>query len=360
MSSSFGKNIKITVFGQSHSRAIGVVLDGLPAGEAINLDDVYRFMKRRAPGQNAFSTARNEADMPQILSGLVDGITCGAPLCAMIENSDTRSKDYDSLKTVPRPSHADFAAMMKHGGFNDVRGGGHFSGRLTAPLCFAGGVCMQILERKGIHVGAHVFSIAGTCDDKIDMVNGDLARIKSAAQKSIPAISDNAAELMAQAILEAKGNNDSVGGVIECVAVGLPIGLGEPMFDGLENRIAAAMFGIPAVRGIEFGLGFDAAKLRGSTHNDPFEIDQNGVVKTTTNNHGGILGGISSGMPMVLRVAFKPTPSIAAGQQSVDIKSGKHVPLNITGRHDPCIVPRAVPCVEAVLAAVLLDFMIEM
>lgn len=354
MSCSFGNKIKITIFGQSHSEAIGVVIDGLPAGFKLDTDKVAAFMARRAPGQNNLSTPRKEADAVKILSGVVDNVTCGAPLCAIIENTNTRSGDYDKLRFVPRPSHSDFAAMMKHNGFNDIRGGGNFSGRLTAPLCFAGAVCIQILEEKGIHVGAHISSIGKVEDKKFDAVN---VNKNDFVLTAFPVIDEKQGELMRKEIYDAKATGDSVGGTIECAVVGMPAGIGDPIFDGIENRISMAVFGIPAVKGIEFGAGFESSKMRGSENNDDFTLE-NGVIKTVTNNHGGILGGISSGMPIVFRCAIKPTPSIGIEQNSVNTETKEAEKLVIGGRHDPCIVPRAVPCVEAAAAIVIADYIL--
>ena len=357
VSCNFGNNIKITVFGQSHSEAIGVVIDGLPAGFKIDTEKTAAFMARRAPGQNDLSTPRKEADEVKILSGVVDNVTCGAPLCAIIENTNTRSGDYDKLRLVPRPSHSDFAAMMKHGGFNDIRGGGNFSGRLTAPLCFAGAVCMQMLEEKGIHIGAHIASIGKADDDRFEAVNVTKADFESILSKSFPVINDKQGEYMRKEIYDAKGEGDSVGGTVECAIVGMPAGIGDPIFDGIENRISAAVFGIPAVKGIEFGAGFESARMRGSQNNDDFTAE-NGKIRTVTNNHGGILGGISSGMPIVFRCAIKPTPSIGMQQKSVNVETGETQELVIGGRHDPCIIPRAVPCVESAAAIVIADYIL--
>lgn len=357
MSCSFGNNIKITIFGQSHSDAIGVVIDGLPAGFKIDTEKTAAFMARRAPGQNDLSTPRKEADEVKILSGVVDNVTCGAPLCAVIENTNTRSGDYDKLRILPRPSHSDFAAMMKHNGFNDIRGGGNFSGRLTAPLCFAGAVCMQMLEEKGISIGAHISSIGRVNDEKFDPANVNETDFENLLKKSFPVINDKQGELMRKEIYDAKGMGDSVGGTIECAVVGMPVGIGDPIFDGIENRISSAVFGIPAVKGIEFGAGFESARMTGSENNDDF-ISVDGKIRTATNNHGGILGGISSGMPIVFRCAIKPTPSIGREQQSVNTETGGEEKLVIGGRHDPCIVPRAVPCVEAAAAIVIADYII--
>ena len=356
MSSDFGKNIKVTVFGQSHSDAIGVVVDGLPAGESIDMEKLQRFMSRRAPGGSDYVTKRLEADEPVILSGLLDGVTCGAPLCAVIENKDVRSKDYDKIRDIPRPSHADYPAYVKYEGFNDIRGGGHFSGRMTAPLCFAGAVCKQILERRGVFVGAHIAAIGMAEDELFGPVHVSEAELAAVGAKAFPVINNKAAELMIKEIEAAAGKLDSIGGVVECAVVGLPAGLGEPMFDGIENRLAAAIFGIPAVKGIEFGAGFAAAKMRGSENNDPYYY-KDGKVRTLTNNHGGILGGITTGMPVILRAAFKPTPSIGIEQNSVKLSEKVNSTVKIEGRHDPCIVPRAVVAVEAVTAIVLLDIL---
>ena len=360
MSSNFGEKVKITIFGQSHSEAIGVVIDGLPVGEAIDMEQVQRFMERRAPGRNAYSTPREEGDVPRVVSGLFEGKTCGAPICAIIENTNTRSKDYDKLKDLPRPGHADFTAWVKYDGYNDHRGGGHFSGRLTAPLCFAGAVCKQILERKGIHVGAHILSIKGVKDTSFDAVSVDANALKTVAEKSFPVQEDAAGEAMQVAIAAAKQKGDSVGGIIECAVTGLPVGVGEPMFDGLESRLAAAVFAIPAVKGVEFGAGFGVADLFGSENNDDFIYNADGTVETKTNNHGGSLGGISSGMPLVFRAAFKPTPSISREQDTISISKRENDKLAVVGRHDPCIVPRAVPCVEAAAAVALLDLLCRM
>lgn len=357
MSSNFGDKLKISIFGQSHSQAIGVVIDGLPAGVQIDMDKILRFMARRAPGGSQYSTARKEKDTPQILSGIFEGKTCGAPLCAVIENTDTRSQDYKNIKDVPRPSHADFTAFVKHGGANDFRGGGHFSGRLTAPLCFAGAVCKQVLELSGITIGAHIYSISDEIDKGFDPVFVTANQLENLTQKDFSVIDDNKGNAMKDKIAQAKLQGDSVGGTIECCAVGLPTGIGDPIFDGIENKISSAIFGIPAVKGIEFGNGFDACSILGSQNNDEFYLD-NKEIKTKTNNAGGVLGGISTGMPLIFKVAIKPTPSISKGQYSVNLDTGEQTELEIKGRHDPCIVPRAVACVEAATAIALLDLMI--
>ena len=350
MSSFYHGAIELSIFGQSHSEAIGVTISGLPAGFAIDMDELSAFLRRRAPGQNAWSTPRKEADLPEFLSGLVGTVTCGAPLCAVIRNTNTRSQDYQNLIDVPRPGHADFTAQEKFKGFQDVSGGGHFSGRLTAPLCIAGGICKQLLREQGIDVFARIDAIAGIEDPSAYTV--------SVAGKEFPATSDDLAEQMKVAIAQARAEEDSVGGVIQCRIVGAPAGLGDPMFGGLENKISQLVFAIPAVKGIEFGLGFVAAKLRGSENNDAYRI-KNGRVVTETNHCGGILGGISNGMPIVFRTAMKPTPSIGKTQKSVSLSSMTDTDLNIRGRHDPCIVPRAVPCVEAAAAIAIFDALVS-
>jgi len=342
---SYGNNICLSIFGQSHSPAIGVTIDGLPAGFALDLDELQAFMQRRAPGQGAHTTQRKEADIPEFLSGLVDGVTCGSPLTAVIRNADIRSSDYEQLWDIPRPSHADYTSYVKYGPSRDVRGGGSFSGRLTAPLCIAGGICLQLLQKEGITIHAGITQIG---------------EIKAAVP--YPAYPN---EEMLAAIEEARQDGDSLGGIIECVAEAVPAGIGSPLFGGMENRLSSIVFAIPAVKGIEFGRGFGAADLRGSENNDAFYVDSgcsdsdNDVIKTKTNNHGGILGGITSGMPIVFRVAIKPTPSISKRQQSVSLSQLKEMPLKITGRHDPCIVPRAVPCVEAAAAIAIYDALLE-
>ena len=357
MSSEFGNLLKVSVFGQSHGKAIGVVVDGLPAGEIIDLEELNAFLSRRKPGKSPLSTARKESDTPIFLSGLENGITCGAPLCAVIENGDQHSSDYSELRDKPRPGHADYTAYVKWRDQADMRGGGHFSGRLTAPLCIAGGIARQILARRGVYVGAHLWSV-GTERDAPFPLRPTKELFETVAAKPFPVLDDQAGERMQSLILEARQNLDSVGGVIECAAVGLPAGLGDPMFGGVENRLAAALFGIPAVKGVEFGDGFAAARARGSENNDPFRMEDGRVV-TETNHAGGILGGITSGMPLVLRTAMKPTPSIARPQRTVSLSAGADAELVIHGRHDPCIAHRAVPVVEAVTAAVLLDLLLE-
>ena len=358
MSSTFHSNLQLSIFGQSHGAAIGMTLDGLPAGQEIDLEQLQAFLARRAPGKPPWETPRKEADTPEFLSGLLEGKTCAAPITAIIRNTNTKGADYENLKDIPRPGHADFIAQMKHRGAQDVSGGGHFSGRLTAPLCIAGGICLQLLEKHGIQIAAHIAAIAGEKDEPIDPINPDLKRLKAMQEKTFSALDESAGNAMQKAIQSAKDAGDSVGGIVECVAVGLPIGLGSHMFDGVENKIARLAFAIPAVKGIEFGVGFAAADMHGSQHNDPFYWDGE-VVKTRSNHHGGILGGSTSGMPLVFSLAIKPTPSIAKPQESVSLSKKTSETLVIHGRHDPCIVPRAVPCAEAVAAIALYDMLLE-
>ena len=349
MSSSFsGRRLRLSVFGQSHSEAIGMTLEGLPAGIPIDTEELQRFLSRRAPGQNDWSTPRRETDCPEFLCGLKDGFTCGTPITAILRNNNTKSRDYDQFKTLPRPGHADYTAEIKYHGYQDYAGGGHFSGRLTAPLCIAGGILLQELKRHGITIDARIISV-GNVRDNTPFTSG-------VADKPFPVSDDEAGEAMRRVIAEAKADGDSVGGIVECIIRNLPAGLGEPMFDGLENQISRIVFAVPAVKGIEFGSGFAGATLRGSENNDPFCL-KDGAIRTETNNHGGCLGGLSSGMPIVFRAAFKPTPSIAKPQRSVDLMTNEATILTIPGRHDPCVVPRAVPCIEAACAIALINLL---
>ena len=350
MSSTYGENLKLSIFGQSHGAAIGMTLDGIPAGLPVDIVRLQQFLNRRAPGQNDFSTPRKEEDTPEFLGGIVNGYTCGSPIAAIIRNNNTRSDDYENLKDCPRPGHADYTAQIKYRGYQDVAGGGHFSGRLTAPLCIAGGLCKQWLEEKGIHIAAHIQMIAGIVDAPIDWTAPELNSIGS----EFPVINPEAGSKMREAIDNAKADGDSVGGVIECIITGLPGGIGEPMFGGMESKIAQIVYGIPAVKGLEFGSGFSGSNLRGSENNDAFVIAE-GKISTKTNNAGGILGGITTGMPLVFSVAVKPTPSIAKTQESISLSKQENQTLQISGRHDPCIVPRAVPVVEAAAAVAIYD-----
>lgn len=356
MSSSWGNAFQISLFGESHGAGIGVVIDGMPAGLKIDFDALDAFMKRRAPGRDKTSTPRKESDRPEILSGVHNGITTGVPLAAFIRNNNTRSGDYSELSAVARPGHADYTGFVRYGGFNDVRGGGHFSARLTAPLVFAGGIAKQLLASQSIFVGAHIARAAGIDDARFADVALDQNTLLQAENSDFPVLDAKAGAQMRDAIESARLAQDSVGGIVECAVIGVPAGVGSPMFDGIENRIASIVFGIPAVKGIEFGAGFSAADLRGSENNDAFIVND-GAISTKTNRHGGILGGISSGMPIVFRAAFKPTPSIAQPQKTVDFRKNAPAELSIKGRHDPCVVVRAVPVVEAAAAIAVVDLL---
>lgn len=353
MSSTYGEHLKLSIFGQSHGPAIGIVLDGIPGGLPVDQNVLSDFLRRRAPGQNAYSTPRKEGDVPEFLSGLVNDVTCGAPIAAQIRNTNTRSGDYENLKDCPRPGHADYTAQIKYGGFQDSAGGGHFSGRLTAPMCIAGGLCKQWLEQKSIRIGGHIGAIGGIWDRPFDALEPQL----DAVQREFPTLDAEKGLAMQEKIQEVKGRGDSIGGVVECAVTGLPAGLGDPMFGGMEGRLAQMLYGIPAVKGVEFGAGFDVAEMLGSENNDPFRV-VNGKVLTETNHCGGILGGITDGMPLVFRIALKPTPSISLPQKSVSLSDMENQELTVKGRHDPCIVPRAVPVVEAAAAIVLMDVLL--
>ena len=349
MSSAYGENLKLSIFGQSHGPAIGMVLDGVPAGLPVDEEQLNAFLSRRAPGQNSWSTTRKEADAPEFLGGILDGYTCGAPIAAVIRNTNTRSGDYENLKSCPRPGHADYTAQIKYGGFQDAAGGGHFSGRLTAPLCIAGGLCKQWLEEMGIRIGAHITAIADQTAPGFDPVAPQLGQVG----QLFPTLSSDATERFQAVIEKARKEGDSVGGKVECAVTGLPAGIGEPMFGGVESRIAQIIYGIPAVKGLQFG----DTQTTGSENNDAYCIE-NGCVRTATNHCGGILGGITNGMPLLLQVQFKPTPSIYKAQASVDLCAGTETSLQVQGRHDPCIVPRAVPVVEAATAIAIYDLIL--
>ena len=360
MSSCIGNVLRLSVFGQSHAAAVGCTLDGVPAGYPIDLDELQRFLDRRAPGRDATATSRNEADKVRIVSGIVDGYTCGAPIAGVIVNDDTRSVDYEELGRIPRPGHADYTAFIKYRGHHDVAGGGHFSGRLTAPLCIAGGIAKQVLARHGVRIAAHISALGPrpVVDEPLDAMHIVPKQIDSIRSNSLPCIDPDAASAMRDTISHAKLSLDSVGGTVECVAYGMPAGIGDPMFDGIENRIARIAFGIPAVKGVEFGDGFASARRYGSEHNDPYHL-VDGSAQPMSNNAGGILGGITTGLPIVWNMSIKPTPSIGRKQASVDLVEGHETVLSIRGRHDPCIVPRAVPVAEAVCALALLDALLE-
>jgi len=355
MGNSFGALFSITSFGESHGRCIGVVVDGCSAGLAISEQDIQAEVDKRKPGDGPASTSRAEADRVEILSGIYNGYTTGAPICLLIWNRDTDSSPYIKDRYLPRPGHADFTAYNKYGGFNDFRGGGRFSGRITAGFVMAGAIARKLLYSVlGTEIVAHTIAIGGVKAGEEDIVNIKTNILSNSLRCGDP----EAAEEMLRLTDKARSEGDSLGGIIECVAMNMPIGLGEPVFDTLEGDLAKAMFAIPAVKGIEFGSGFSATEKRGSENNDPFTIKNERIV-TTTNNAGGILGGISNGMPLVLRVAVKPTPSIALDQETVDMDKMTPATLATRGRHDVCIVPRAVPVVEAMMAVTLCDFAIR-
>lgn len=358
MSSEWGHAVHISIFGESHGPGVGVVINGLPAGEALDLNQIMVQMSRRAPGQDISATQRREEDIPVILSGLMNDMTTGAPLAAMMENKNTRSGDYENLIRCPRPSHADFTGSVRYHGYNDVRGGGHFSARLTAPLVFAGAVCRQILKRRGITIGGHIQQIGRVKDRPFDPLFVCADQLEALNCRYFSVCDTKAEKAMRNEIEEARLAQDSVGGLVELAVCGLEAGIGSPMFYGVENVLASILFGVPAVKGVEFGVGFAAAEMRGSACNDPFAMS-GGKVITTKNNSGGIQGGITNGMPLIARVAIKPTPSIAQTQQSVDLKTRENVSLNISGRHDPCVVPRAVPVLEAAVAVALINLLAD-
>ena len=353
MSSTYGENLKLSIFGQSHGPAIGMTLDGIPAGLPVDLEKLQTFLNRRAPGQNDWSTPRKEEDRPEFLGGLLDGYTCGAPIAAVIYNKNTRSGDYANLKDCPRPGHADYTAQVKYGGFQDAAGGGHFSGRLTAPLCIAGGLCKQWLEEMGIKIGAQIVLIGTVEDEHLDMLNPQIDKLDPA----FPVLNPETGKKMQDLIAYARSQSDSVGGMITCAITGVSAGLGEPMFGGVESRIAQIVYGIPAVKEVSFGSGSYCSLLYGSQINDALIIE-NGTVRTVTNHCGGIQGGITNGMPVIFTTAFKPTPSIARPQQSISLKNMENQELVVKGRHDPCIVPRAVPVVEAAAAIAIYDLIL--
>lgn len=354
----WGKNIKISIFGESHGAAIGMVIDGLPAGHILDMDDIQKQMERRAPGRNDMSTKRKEADIPVILSGVFEGKTTGAPLCVMIKNDDTHSKDYSKIKNTVRPSHADYPARIKYKGFDDYRGGGHFSGRITAPLVFTGAVAQQFLAKKGIVIGSHIASINNIEDIDFDAMNIQKDMLGDIKKKDMPTIDDAAGDLMIKKIEQARIDGDSLGGTIECAAINLPVGIGEPFFYSVESAISSLAFSVPAVKGIEFGAGFDISNMKGSEANDQYYLDENSKMKTKSNNNGGILGGLTNGMPIIFKVAIKPTPSISLKQHTVNINHMEECSLEISGRHDPCIVQRAVPVIESCATIALFDLLI--
>ncbi len=351
MENSYGNIFRITSFGESHGSCIGVVIDGCPAGLSVSEKDIQAEVDKRSPGKGVASTTRAEEDRVETISGITGGYTTGAPITLVIWNKDVDSSQYEQIKDMLRPGHADYTARIKYGGYNDYRGGGRFSGRITASFVMAGAITKKLLKLAGVEVIAHTVEIAGITAETMSY---DEIR-KNVEKNELRCADPEAAELMLKAIEEAQGEGDSVGGLIEGIALNVPAGLGEPVFDTLEGELAKALFAIPAVKGVEFGSGFASSLMRGSENNDPFAVED-GKIVTKTNNAGGILGGISNGMPVVVGVAVKPTPSIAKKQQTVDIAKMENAELEIKGRHDACIVPRAVPVVEAMMAVTLCDF----
>ncbi len=356
MSGNWGKKINVSIFGESHGEAIGCVINGIPAGTKIDMDKIKKDMERRAPGRDKLSTTRKEGDEPIILSGVFNGVATGTPISMMIKNGDTKSKDYSKVKDIVRPSHGDYPGFVKYKGFNDYRGGGHFSGRITAPLVFAGSLAKLVLEEKGIFVGAHIKKIGSVKDDIFDTLNISEEIFSTIKANELPVINKNIINDIKEDVLKYKSKEDSIGGIIECGAIGLEAGIGDPFFDSLESTIAHLAFSVPAVKGIEFGLGFDFGESCGSKVNDEYWVE-NGKVKTLSNNNGGIIGGISNGMPVIFSVAIKPTPSISKTQKSVNIKTMENENIAIVGRHDPCIVQRAVVVIEAITALAIVELL---
>lgn len=359
MSGNWGNQLKLTIFGESHGGGIGMVVDGLPAGMQVDESAIAFELARRAPGSDAAATARKEGDVVELLSGVYKGRTTGTPIVGLIRNSDTRSGDYAQHSTLPRPSHADYTGFVRYAGYNDPRGGGHFSGRLTAPLVFAGALARQWLaQQKGVTVGAHILRIGREEERAFDACTIEASALEALRQSRFPVLEAGSEERMRAEIMQAKALSDSVGGIVECAAVGVPAGWGSPFFDSVESTAGSLLFSIPAVKGVEFGGGFALAGMRGSAANDPLRM-QEGKVITSTNNSGGIAGGITNGMPIVVRAAFKPTPSIGMEQETVDLTKNENATVTVHGRHDPCIVVRAVPVVEAALLIALAECALE-
>lgn len=354
MSGAWGKQLELSIFGESHGKAIGIVINGLPCGFRVDFEEINREMQRRVPGKDIFSTARCEEDLPQIISGLFNGKTTGTPLCCMIENKDNHSKDYSLMEHIMRPGHGDYPGFIRYEGANDYRGGGHFSGRLTAPLVFCGALCKQILKEEGIYIGAHIKQIGRVKEAffQSDLITQEI--LKSLSNQAFPMLEPTKATLMQKEILSAKEDGDSVGGVIECAAIGLPAGIGDPFFDSVESTLAHLLFSVPAVKGVEFGMGFSMAEKKGSECNDAY-FYENDCVKTKTNHNGGLLGGITTGMPLIFRTVLKPTPSIAKEQDTINTKTRQNTTLSISGRHDPCIVQRALPVIESICAMAIYE-----
>lgn len=358
MRANFGQHFKLTIFGESHGPAIGMVIDGVPAGTPIDEEAIAFQMARRAPGGDPTATARKEGDKVKIVSGVFEGRATGAPLCGMIENMNTRSGDYAQLRAKMRPGHADYAGQIKYGGYNDPRGGGHFSGRLTAPLVFAGAIARRLLAEHGVAIGAHIAAIGGCDDDAFDPVHVSADTLLALNQSRFPLLCPARETDMRAIVAAAKAEGDSVGGVIECAAVGVPAGIGSPFFGSVESVVSQLLFSVPAVKAVAFGDGMALPNMRGSAANDAMHYED-GRVSCLTNHNGGVTGGITNGMPVILRAAIKPTPSIARPQQTVNLADRKDATLAITGRHDPCIVPRAVPVIESALAIALCELIMD-
>ena len=358
MSSIIGNKFKISLFGESHGKCVGVVIDGMPPGFEIDMAKLKSFLDRRRPGSSKLATPRSEKDKPVFMSGLKENVSTGFPLCVIIENEDKKSSDYDNLKELPRPSHCDYTALLKYGGFADLNGSGHMSGRLTAAICIAGGIAKQMLESMGVFVGAHLYAVGDVKDKQYDLVNLDVETLKKTDNTDFPAIDENQSEEMKELIQITKEDKDSIGSIIEIGVVGIPKAVGKPIFNTVEGRLSQMAFSIPGVKGVEFGMGFDCAKLKGSKHNDDYMV-VDGKIQTSTNNSSGIVSGMTNGMPIVYRCAFKPTASIGKVQTSVNLKTMKEEKLLIEGRHDPCIGVRAVSVMEAATSLVLIDMIME-
>ena len=352
MKNTFGNHISVTLFGESHGSAIGAVLDGIAPGIEVDESFIAEILSRRRP-VGAISTARQEKDEFSIVSGVFNGKTTGTPICILIPNADTRSGDYSQMRSAPRPSHADFTAQCKYHGFQDYRGGGHFSGRITAALCAAGAICLSALNKKGIHIATHIQQISSVCDREFEDLEADMQKLN---QLDFAVLDESKKEQMLTAITNAKADGDSVGGILETAVTGLPAGVGEPWFDSIESLLSHALFSIPAIKGVEFGAGFSIASMRGSEANDAFYAE-NGQIKTKTNHAGGINGGITNGMPILFRCAVRPTPTIGKPQETVDLQTGENTPLAAKGRHDPCIVHRARIVVDCMTAITLCDIL---
>lgn len=359
MAANFGKNYKISLFGESHGVALGVNIDGIPAGTKLDLEFIKEEMKRRAPGKSKLTTPRIEKDEFEILSGFFNGVTTGTPLAMIVRNNDQRSKDYSELKKKPRPGHADWSGINRYDGYNDIRGSGHFSGRITASIVFAGAIAKQLLQEKGILIGAHIKSLKDIKDRDFEEKDINLKKINKLRKMVLPTLSENIAIEMENVIMKAREEGDSLGGIVEIMVKGMKAGIGDPFFESIESEISRMMFSIPSVKGVEFGAGFDITRMTGYEANDEMYFDENGEIKSYTNNNGGIIGGITTGMPINFCVAIKPTASISKAQKTVNLETKKNDILEVKGRHDPVIVPRAIVVLEAATAIVILDRIME-